>query len=341
MHKILVYRQLAVMLGTGVPIVKALEACAACCGKTGKEAWDKAAAAVSAGHTLALAMSEKSEYFSFAEIGLIRAGEISCELAESCSCISEFFSFEENLRRRIFGALQYPLILCLAMAVLASVIILQVIPAFKPLLAESAAELPLFSLLLFYTAELMEKPAVPAGMLLLLLLGGLTAWHHFRSPYGRRRMQSWVLTLPVVGNLCRNVVLARFCKTMSMMLRSGVPLQTSMQISALALGNYPLAEAVDDAAEEISEGTGIAEAFAQSGYFSESFVGFINTAAEASSMDDMLSRLAELYHSQSSAAIENLSVMAEPVLIFIMGSFTAVVLLALFLPLYNFISNLS
>ncbi|MGM9998409.1 MAG: type II secretion system F family protein [Candidatus Bruticola sp.] len=341
MEKIFLYRQLGVMLGSGVPIVKALESAAGCCKYyKDKQVWYEAAEAVSRGENLTQVWSSNPNYFEMIETGLIRAGEASCSVAEICLYISEFFSFELHMKRRLRGALQYPCVVCFSFIVLSIMMSLYIVPSFSPVFA-ALTDLPWSTSVLLLFINLLKSP------LFWILIGTaiLGFWVFFkfyrRFALVRRQWQLLVLTTPLLGKIVKNIVTARFCHTMSMLVRSGLPLNNSLQIAGLSLANYPLAAALELAAAEIDEGSELSQALQAGGYFSLSFIAALNVGSESSCLDCVFERLSRSYNEQVKLDIEKLSVYIEPVMIAVMGVATAAVLFALFAPLYEYINRLT
>ena len=340
MEKIFIYRQLGVMLRSGVHVVKALEAVAYCCKrKEEQNVWLEVSREVCRGSTLIQAWSLHPGYFDLLEVGLIRAGEASCALDEICFDIAKFFSLELELKRTLSSALQYPLIVCLAFVTLSVMVAFHIIPSFAPIF-DSLARLPLPTLILLSSVSLLQSKALwlVLGCFVLSLWLALKTYRF--SSYGQRKWQTFILTVPLLGKIVKNIVSARFCHTLAVLLRSGLPLNGSLQITSLALANYPLASSLEYTISGINQGCEFSEALQMGKYFPQTFIDAINVAMEANSLDDILERLGKFYNEQVNCDISRFSILIEPVLLSVMGISTAGVLLALFAPLYEFI-NLS
>ncbi|HBM96143.1 TPA: hypothetical protein DD394_01070 [bacterium UBP9_UBA11836] len=340
MEKIFIYRQLGVMLRSGVHVVKALEAVANCCKcKDEQKIWLEVSREVCRGSTLTQAWSLHPGYFDLIEVGLIQAGEASCALDEICLDISKFFSLELELKRKLSSALQYPLTVCLGFAALSVLVILHIIPSFAPIF-DSLARLPLPTLMLLGFVSLLQSKALWAisGIIIFVFLLALKTYRF--SAYGQKKWQTFVLTVPLLGKIAKNIISARFCHTLALLLRSGLPLHSSLQITSLALANYPLASALEHTISGVHQGCEFSEALQMGKYFPKSFINAVHVAMEANSLDDVLERLSKFYNEQVNYDISKFSVLIEPILLCVMGLSTAGVLLALFAPLYEFI-NLS
>ncbi|MGM9992234.1 MAG: type II secretion system F family protein [Candidatus Bruticola sp.] len=340
MEKIFLYRQLGVMLGSGVPIVKAFESAADCCKYyKDKQVWYEAAEAVSRGESLTQIWSSHPSYFEMIETGLIRAGEASCSVAEICLYISEFFSFELYMKRRLKGALQYPCTVCCIFVALSIVMSVYIMPSFSPIFS-SITSLPWPTSVLLFGLNMLQNSLfwIFFGVCFLGIsaLFKLCRW----SALAKRQGQILVLHIPLLGKIVKNIVTARFCHTMAMLVRSGLPLNSSLQLVGLSLDNYPLAAALELAALEIEEGAELRRALQSGGYFSSSFISALNVGTESSCLDNVLDRLSHFYNDQIKFDIDKLSVLIEPILLALMGGITAAVLFAMFAPLYEFIYQL-
>lgn len=341
MEKIFIYRQLGVMLRSGVHVVKALEAAASCCKrKEEQKVWLEVSQKVSQGGTLTQAWSTQPSYFELIEMGLIRAGEASCALDDICLDLSNFFAMELELKRKLSSALQYPLILCLGFVALSLVIILHIIPSFTPIF-DSLAKLPLPTLLLLGLVSVLKSPIfwIISVSLVIVFIGLLKTYK--LSSYGQRQWQHFILDVPLLGKIAKNIIYARFCHTTAVLLRSGLSLNGSLQIVGLALANYPLASALEKVTDGVNKGCELSEALQKGEYFPQTFINAINVAMEANSLDCVLERLSSFYTEQVNFDINRFSVLIEPILLSFMGLSTAVVLLALFAPLYEFIKNVA
>ena len=341
MEKIFIYRQLGVMLRSGVHVVKALEAAASCCKcKEERKVWLEVSQKVSQGGTLTQAWGMQPNYFELIEMGLIRAGEASCAVDDICLYISNFFSMELELKRKLSNALQYPLMLCLGFVALSLVIVLHIIPSFTPIF-ESLARLPLPTLILLGIVSILQSPIfwillVSSVLVLITLLKTYKL-----SAYGQRQWQHLVLNVPLLGKIVKNIIYARFCHTMSVLLRSGLSLNASLQIVGLALANYPLASALEKVTNGVNQGCELSEALRKGKYFSKTFINAVNVAIESNCLDCVLERLSNFYTEQVNFDINRFSSLIEPILLSFMGFSTAAVLFALFAPLYEFIKNVA
>ncbi len=338
MEKIFIYRQLGVMLRSGVHVVKALEAVAGCCKRKNEQnVWLEVSREVCQGSTLTQAWSGQPDYFDLIEVGLIKAGEASCAIDEICFDISQFFLLELELKRKFSKALQYPATVCLGFIALSAVIVLHIIPSFAPIF-ESLAKLPLpTSILLGFVSVLKSKAFW--GVLGSFSFASLLAFKTYRlSSCGQRQWQILVLNIPLLGKIVKNIILARFCHTLAVLLRSGLSLNNSLQITGLALANYPLASALEETVSGVNQGCEFSEALQMGKYFPRTFIDAIHVSMEANCLDDVLERLSKFYNEQVNCDISRFSVLIEPVLLSIMGLSTGGVLLALFAPLYEFIS---
>jgi len=340
-ERVFVYRQLGVMLNSGVPIVRALEAASQMSlSARKKQVWLEVGRAVGSGSTLSQACSAWPEDFSLLEIGVMQAGESSCSLAELLIHLGDLYEFDLDLKRRLTAALQYPIFLLLAVLSLMILTVTHVFPAFVPIFASSSQELPLLTRLLIAAVSLLRS-----GWFIKLLLFGLAALLislkvYFMTPQAVWTLQKYILTLPVIGRLAKAVIMARFCRVLALMVKSGLSLVSALHLTGMSLANYPLAQALEETAAEIKEGEELPEAMKLSGYFSVKFIAAMRVASESSSLESVLKNLSKVYNEQSRCSIDSLYSCLEPVILIVMGGFIGLVLLGLFLPLYSCINNI-
>jgi general secretion pathway protein F len=160
-----------------------------------------------------------------------------------------------------------------------------------------------------------------------------------KTPKGRARFDALSLTVPVFGPLIRMVAVTRFASTMATLLGSGVPILTSMNIAKNLVGNIPIAQAVANARENITEGQSIAEPLRRSGEFPPMVIHMISIGEKTGELPDMLKNVAETYEEQVNARIEGMTAMLEPLMIIGMGLVVAFIVMSIFVPLLD-ISNI-
>ncbi|MBQ7501220.1 type II secretion system F family protein [bacterium] len=341
MERVFLYRQLGVMLNSGVPIVRALEAAAEMCvSSRRKRVWIEVGRAVSEGSVLSQACSAWPEDFSLLEIGIMQAGESSCSLAELLIHLGDLYEFELNLKRRLKAALQYPIILILAMLSLMILTVTHVFPAFVPIFESSSQELPILTKLLIAAVSLLRSGWFIKLLFVCSAVLLISVKFYFMTPQSVWTLQKYVLTLPVIGNLAKAVVMARFCRVLALMVKSGLSLVSALHLTGMSLANYPLAQALEETAAELKEGGDLPEAMQLSGYFSVKFIAAMRVASESSSLEAMLKNLSKVYNEQSRCSIDSLYSCLEPAILTVMGGFIGLVLLGLFLPLYSCINNI-
>ena len=342
MEKILLYRQLGVMLQSGVPIVRALEIMApGAQGEKGRSSWREVGCSVYQGQGLYQAMSQRLDYFTLLELGLIRAGEVACALAESCHYLADFFAWEQRLRQRLWAALHYPLIVSVVMALLIGALARYILPVFTPFLEGQRSHLPWCSRLFLELLTLCNGPL----WIVLSLLGGLgAAWAYYLyiyHPQGRYQLQHLILTIPLLGEAVRHLVLSRFCRTLALLLNSGLSLERALPIVGGALAHHPLALALEGVEAELKEGSELEGALRAEEFSAHqgALVGALRVVQATGRLPTILEDWSRLLAQRGELQLETLSQLLEPLLVAFLGGVMGFILVSLFAPLYSLLSQ--
>jgi type IV pilus assembly protein PilC len=295
---------------------------------------------VEAGNTLSKAMSKYPKTFNNLFVGLVRAGEVGGVLEESLQRLSGFLEKDMELRRKVKGAMTYPVIVvCVAVGIvigLTTFIVPQFITLFKDL---GVKELPWMTQVLVDFSDFIKTRW---WMGLIILIVAYLAIRYFGSTrIGRRVIDRIKLKVPVFGKLHHKIVLARFARTLSTLLVSGVPILQAMETVAGTAGNGLIAEAIMQARARIREGDRINDPLQKSGMFPPMVVHMISIGEESGALDSMLTKVAEFYEQEVDATLQSLTAAIEPVLIVVLGFCVGFIVIAMFMPLISVIQNLT
>jgi general secretion pathway protein F len=276
-------------------------------------------------------MASHPKVFSKLYINMVRAGEASGSLETVLIRIADFMDQQEELRGKVTTAMFYPLAMALVGVGVVTLLMVKVVPGIAEMFAGQGAELP------FTTRSLIWVSSVIAGYWWLLILGFIGAVYAFRkwraTPEGRMVTDRFVLSLPVVGQLARKIAIARFARTLSTMLASGVQLLGALDIVRSLLGNAVLEKVLTAARDEIREGAGIAMALKRSGQFPPLVTHMIAVGERSGQLEQMLTDLANAYDRESSAAITRATAILEPVMIVLMGGSVGFIVFAIMTPI--------
>ena len=296
---------------------------------------------IEAGDTLWRSLSRWPKVFSQLFVGLIKAGEVGGVLDESLDRLSQFLEEDQRLRRKVKSAMTYPvLVLFFAMAVvigLVTFILPQFISVFKDLGLKD--DLPAPTRFLMGLSNLMTTKW---WLFIIIVVGVVFVFNQYRSTkVGKRHFDWFKLKMPVFGKLNHKIALARFSRTLSTLLVSGVSILQALETVAGTLDNEIVADAVMGARAAIREGEPIGDPLARSGLFPPMVVQMISIGEETGSLDQMLAKVAEFYEAEVEATLQSLTAALEPIMIVMLGGIVGFIVVSMFLPLVSAMNGLS
>ncbi|GIV20594.1 MAG: pilus biosynthesis protein PilC [Armatimonadota bacterium] len=297
-------------------------------------------AEVEAGQTLSKAMSKYPNVFSNLFIGLIRAGEVGGVLEESLQRLAAFLEADVALRRKVRAAMTYPTIVVIAALAIVIGLVTFILPKFFDVFRDlGIKEFPVMTqMLMDFSNFLTSRWYVMIAIVILVVI----AFRMFvRTRIGRRLYDRLKLKLPVFGPLNHKIALARFSRTLSTLLSSGVPILQALETVAGTVANEIIAEAVMEARARIREGDRIGPPLEKSGLFPPMVVHMISIGEESGALDQMLSKVADFYESEVESTLQSLTSAIEPVLIVLLGGMVGFIVISLLLPLITAVQSLA
>jgi type IV pilus assembly protein PilC len=334
-------RQFSTMLDAGVSLIRCLDVLQA---QTNNARLRKIlmdlSARVESGESLSRSMARHPKAFSQLIIGLIRAGEVGGVLEESLQRIAGFLEKDVELRRKIRSALTYPVIVLLAAIGIVIFLVSWLVPQFAQLFKElDIKELPAPTQFLVDLSALFTQRWY---VVLIAVAAVFIAYKLFVSTrVGRRVADRVKLRVPVFGPLHHKIVMARFSRTMGTLLASGVPILQAMETVAGVVGNSVVSDAVIESRARIREGEKIADPLQRSKMFPPMVVHMVSVGEESGSLDHMLNKIADFYENEVEMTIASLTAAIEPVMIVLLGFIVGFIVISMFLPMIEVISNLS
>jgi type IV pilus assembly protein PilC len=334
-QEFLVFNQeLATLLKAGMPLVQSLDILRQrVSNPTLKSSLDAVYDRVKAGTALSEAFADQGTLFPPVYSASLMAGERSGSLE---AVIRRYVGYEKiigAIRRRTVSALIYPVILVLMMLGLIGIVVLRVIPAFSSFYANFGRELPLTTRILIGVSEfsaayvwIILPLAIAAGM-------ALASWA--RTPTHRARLDRFVLSLPWVGSQVQKFSTSQAARTLATLLGGGLPLVNALQITARSLSSRHFAGELEQIRERVQEGQGFAAAMAARGTFPDVAVKMIEVGESTGALQEMLNSLADFYDEEIETAVGRFITVIEPALLVVMGAIIAVVVLALYMPLFE------
>lgn len=336
----LITRQLATMLGSGVPLLSVLQLLLSAADKAEvRIALSRITRQLESGVTLSDAMQASTPLFDELYINLLRSGELSGNLAGVFARLAQYREKSEQLRRRIIKALLYPAVVISVAMMVTYLMLSLVIPEFERLFSAFGSELPWFTRRVITLSHAVQSHG-PWALLALTLVSSILYRARRRCQPLKRGLNRIVTCLPLVGNLLLKAALARFSRTLATSLSSGLPLLTSLQASSTTCGHDALAQAVRAVETSITGGMTLHRAMEQSKIFPPTMLQLVLIGEESGTLDDMLARMAAVYESDVDDSVDNLGKILEPALILLLGLVIGSLVVAMYLPIFNLMSVL-
>jgi type IV pilus assembly protein PilC len=333
-------RQFATMIDAGVSLVRCLSVLEEQSGSARlRGIIREIQAAVESGETLSRALTRWPRIFNNLFVGLVRAGEVGGVLDETLNRLATFMEENERLRRKVKSAMTYPvLVLIFATGVVVGMVTFvlpQFVAVFKDL---GITDLPAPTKILIQVSNFMTSKwyMVIGGAILLFM--AFSQYTHTRI--GRRHWDWAKLKTPVFGKLNHKIAIARFSRTLSTLLVSGVPILQALETVAASVDNEIISDAIMASRAAIREGEQIGDPLQRSGMFPPMVVQMVAIGEETGSLDAMLSKIADFYESEVDATLAGLTAALEPILIVSLGFIVGFIVISMFMPLMHAISSL-
>jgi type IV pilus assembly protein PilC len=327
-------RQLATLVGSGVPILEALEALTR--GSRSPimlNALSGAISDISQGRRLAEALSNYPEVFDRLFCNMVRAGEESGNLDEILNRLSGYIEKAVKLRGKIKGAMVYPIvILTVALVVVVGLLVI-VVPKFEEMFFKSGGEMPALTRMVVDFSHWL-------GSNWYLLVGGVIGavyflMNYYRTDAGRKTFDQVLIRIPYLGDLIQKGAIARFTRTLSTLLGSGVGIMEAIEISSRVVGNYVIESILARAKDSISEGKSLSVHFAKEKYMPDMVTQMIGVGEQTGNLDKMLSRIADFYEDEVDVAVTALTSIIEPLMMVGLGIIIAFLVVAMYLPIFT------
>lgn len=285
------------------------------------------------GVSLAGALQQHPKVFSALYVSMIAVGENTGRLDQSFQQLAFYLELEQETRKRIASAIRYPVMVLAAMLVALLVVNLKVIPVFSRIFESMRAELPWATQVLIGTSNLLLHSW---HWLLLAMAGLIGGWLYFlQKPEGRLWWDRQKLSLPIVGALIKKATLARFCRSFSIMLSAGVPLNQALSIVSMVVDNSHVGARIRLMRDGIERGESLSRIARSSELFSTLVLQMMAVGEETGTVDRLLQEVAEHYEREVDFDLKRLSDAIEPVLIVFIGGLVLILALGIFVPLWD------
>ena len=337
-------RQFSVMIDAGLPLVQCLEILAQQQeNKYFQQILMQVRQDVEEGSTLATAMSRHTRVFDQLYSNMVEAGETGGILDIILQRLSTFIEKIVKLKRDIISAMIYPTAVILLAIVAVAVIMIVVIPQFQNIflgLLGPGEQLPLPTRIVVGISNFL---AGWGGLVILATVigSGVAIKFYYKTPGGKKIIDGLLLKFPILGDIFRKIAVARFSRTLSTLLSSGVPILQSLDITAKTSGNVVIEEAIIKVRAGVERGESFVDPLKATEVFPHMVAQMIGIGEQTGALDAMLGKIADFYESEVDSAIANLLTLMEPLLIAFLGVTIGSIVIAMYLPLFTLIGKLS
>jgi type IV pilus assembly protein PilC len=329
-------RQFSVMLDAGLPLVQCLEILGSQeDNRHFKEIIRQVRMDVESGASLADAMRKHSVAFDDLYVSMIAAGEAGGILDIILQRLSVYIEKSVRLRSQVRTAMMYPAAVISIAILVVWVILWKVIPVFGQLFAGVGAELPFLTRAVIAASNFVGRYSIFIAALIIAGSMALNRWH--KTYRGRRVIDATLLRMPVLGQLLLKIAVARFCRTLSTLTSSGVPILEGLEITARTAGNAVVEDAIMATRKAVEEGKTISEPLADTKVFPPMVVQMINVGEQTGALDQMLAKIADFYEEEVDTAVTGLMKLIEPLLITFLGAVIGTIVTAMYMPMYTII----
>jgi len=331
-------RQLATMLGAGIPIASSYAAIAKGSDHEKiQEVFKEIQTEVEAGTNLSLALNRYPRLFDDLYTNLVAVGERSGNLDNLMEKIASYMENHEEIKAKIKGAMFYPAAVIAVAFIVTTLLLLFVIPQFEDLFSSFGASLPAL------TAALI---AISRGFRdhFLSIFGAIIGsivfivFTYRRSEKMQRGVDRLSLRMPIFGEILRKAAVSRYARTLATMFGSGVPLVESLNSVAGATGNSLYSDACSNIREAVSTGRSLSASMADTGLFPAMVIQMTTTGEESGAIEDMLNKVADFYEREVREAVDNMSKLIEPLLMVVLGGIVGTLVIGMYLPIFKMAS---
>ncbi|MBP9145297.1 MAG: type II secretion system F family protein [Thermoanaerobaculia bacterium] len=332
-------RQFSVMLDAGLPLVQCLEIL----GeqeehRTFREIINQVRSDVESGSNLADAMRKHPKAFDNLYVSMIAAGEAGGILDVILQRLATYIEKVVRLNSQVKSAMIYPVSIIVIAAGVVAIILWKVIPVFAQMFAGLGGELPFLTRVVVGASNFLGRFIIPLAIGIALLITAVKRYH--KTPSGRRVIDGLTLKVPVVGMLVRKIAVARFCRTLSTLTASGVPILDGLEITAKTSGNAIVEDAIMAVRKSVEEGKTISGPLAETKVFPAMVVQMVNVGEQTGALDQMLAKIADFYEDEVDTAVAGLMKLLEPVMIVILGGIIGTIVTAMYMPMYSILQKI-
>lgn len=327
-------RQLSTLIDAGLPLLRSVNVLIAQLKPCKlRDILREVASDIQSGSTFAEALAKHPKQFDRLYVNMVRAGEVGGLLETVLQRLAIFMERREALKRRVKGALIYPIAVILIAGGIVSFLLLKVVPVFADIFTEFGGDLPAPTKVLIAAGDFMiYKWWILLTAICWTIIGLKLA---MKSKQIKRVFDRVILKVPLIGDLVTKVAVARFARTLGTLITSGVPILQALKITRETIGNEVIQNAVDTVHESVKEGDTIAAPLDKSKVFPPMVVNMIDVGEETGSLDAMLVKVADIYDAEVENAVDAMLSLLEPMIIIVLGGIIGFIVVALYLPIFT------
>ncbi len=333
-------RQFSIILEAGVPIATALDVLREqTTNPTLKECVSDIYEDIQKGIALSVSMKKHTGIFPEILIYMVEAGELSGMLDKTFKRMAEHFEKENRLHHKIKSAMTYPVIVLSVAVSVIFILMVKVVPAFSDILNSFNVEMPVFTRVLINISSFFKSFWwLLLGIIIALVIG---IGRFRKSDSGRRFFGNLAIKLPILKNVTKNIITARFARTMGTLMASGVLIIQSLEVVQKLLGNKIIEEKIAIVIEDIKQGKGLTQPLAAMKYFSPMMVSMIRIGEESGNLDYSLDKSADFFDEEVETSIQQLTSLVEPIIVIFLAIIVAFVILSVLYPMMSIYQNMS
>lgn len=330
-------RQFATMIDAGIPILRCLDILYTQTKDPAlKNAIDGVRKDVKSGMALNEAMEKHPLVFSDLFVNMIRAAEVAGILDQILDRLATFLEKDLEVRQKIKSAMMYPVMVLVFSFLVLVAIFMFVLPRFKEIFASMNVEMPAMTQFLFSASDFMIGYWWALAGLAIGVVFAVKAY--IRKPKGKYQYDWLKLRFPIFGELVLKLAVARFARTLGVLVSSGVPLMRTLEIVGQTSGNQVLAHAIEGTRQSIREGQPLSAPFAATGLFPSMVIHMMDIGEESGRLSEMMVKIADFYEQEVDATIKGLTSMIEPLLIVFLGGVVGFIAISIMMPMFKLIN---
>lgn len=327
-------RQFSTMISAGLPLIQCLEILAS---QEANKAFKKVIKSIKddieGGATLTDALKKHPKVFDELFINMVAAGEAGGILDTILNRLAAYMEKMMKLKSRVKGAMVYPAAVLLISVGVITMLLLKVVPVFQQLFSGMGRDLPIATQLLIDLSSMLSNSLI--YIVAAVVIGVVVFIRYYRTEVGRATIDRLVLRSPIFGPLMRKVAIAKFTRTLSTMMNSGVPILDGLEIVSKTAGNKVVEKALMETRKNIREGKTIAEPLQETKVFPPMVVQMIAVGEATGALDSMLAKIADFYEDEVDTAVSAMTSLLEPIMMIFLGGVVGGMIVAMYLPIFQ------